>query len=394
MSILFLDQSGKLGGAELSLIDVVTPFRDRALVGLFADGPFRTELEQHHIPVQVLTQQQLQIRKESPLWGNLKSLGVIGHLIKQVVQLSGQYDLIYANTQRAFVIGAIASLISRRPVVYHLRDILSTDHFSSSNMRLAVTLANRCAARVITNSVATQAAFIAAGGRPDLTTVIYNGFQPEQYQSSGATRAQLRQELALEGRYVVGSFSRLSPWKGQHILLEALVHCPPEVVAVFVGEALFGEHEYVETLHQKIQTLGLSDRVRFLGFRSDIAALMGACDLIAHTSTAPEPFGRVIVEAMLCDRPVVATAAGGAVELIEPGLTGWLTPPGDVAQLVAVIQACYQQPEATAAIAQRARIMAGQQFHVETMRQQVTALIDQVLHSSPQAKAIPSFSSQ
>jgi len=51
---------------------------------------------------------------------------------------------------------------------------------------------------------------------------------------------------------------------------------------------------------------------------------MTACDLVAHTSTVPEPFGRVIVEAMLCERPVVAAGAGGVVELVEPGKTGWL----------------------------------------------------------------------
>ncbi|MEG4172930.1 glycosyltransferase [Microcoleus sp. S13_D1] len=65
--------------------------------------------------------------------------------------------------------------------------------------------------------------------------------------------------------------------------------------------------------------LGLEDRVNFLGFRSDIPQLMAICDLVAHTSTAPEPFGRVIVEAMLCGRPIVAAQSGWAIELIEPG---------------------------------------------------------------------------
>jgi glycosyltransferase involved in cell wall biosynthesis len=51
---------------------------------------------------------------------------------------------------------------------------------------------------------------------------------------------------------------------------------------------------------------------------------MAACDLVTHTSTAPEPFGRVIVEAMLCGTPVIAAGAGGATELIEHGKTGWL----------------------------------------------------------------------
>ena len=81
---------------------------------------------------------------------------------------------------------------------------------------------------------------------------------------------------------------------------------------LLVGDALFGEYEYLEQLHHQVKRLGLGDRVHFLGFRSDIPQLMSLCDLIAHTSTAPEPFGRVIVEGMLCGKPVVAAAAATA----------------------------------------------------------------------------------
>lgn len=65
VKILFLDQSGKLGGAELSLIDIAKPYGDSCLVGLFEDGPFRHLLEQQHVPVQVLATEPLQIRKGS-----------------------------------------------------------------------------------------------------------------------------------------------------------------------------------------------------------------------------------------------------------------------------------------------------------------------------------------
>jgi glycosyltransferase involved in cell wall biosynthesis len=379
MKILFLDQSGKLGGAELSLLDIAEFNRNRCLVGLFADGAFRTALEQHQVPVRVLTQHALSVRKDSGFWQSLSSLGQLLPLVQTVVQLSCEYDVLYANTQKALVVGAIASCLSRRPLVYHLRDILSTEHFSRNNVRLAVTLANLFATRVITNSKATQAAFIQAGGRADLTEVIYNGFQPEHYQTSADEMTSLRRELNLEGRYVVGHFSRLSPWKGQHILLEALGKCAPDVVAVFVGDALFGEHAYVDELQQKVETLGLQDRVRFLGFRSDVPQLMGACDLVAHTSTAAEPFGRVIVEAMLCDRPIVAAEAGGAIELIQHGVTGWLTPPGDVAKLADIINHCQNSPDQTTAIVQQAKLQAMQRFHLNTLNQRVESLLAEVM---------------
>lgn len=373
MKILFLDQSGKPGGAELCLLDIAKPYRDRCLVGLFADGGFRDLLQQHEIPVQVLTGRSLQVSKDSGLLQGASSLGQLLPLTARVAKIARKYDIIYANTQKALVVGAVASLLSRRPLVYHLHDILSTEHFSRTNLRLAVTLANR-ASLVIANSQASLAAFLAAGGNPKLIRVVYNGFTPQLYrQENRAT--QTRQQLGLEGKFVVGHFSRLAPWKGQHVLLKALTQCPPEVTAIFVGDALFGEQDYKQQLHQQVVELGLEQRVQFLGFRSDVVSLMAACDLVAHTSIAAEPFGRVIVEAMLCGRPVVATQAGGAVELVEAGKTGWLVPPGDTQKLAEIINTCRQKPELANAIAHQAQISASQRFELNEINRQIAQLL-------------------
>ncbi len=375
MKILFLDQSGKLGGAELSLTDVAKQYRESCLVGLFADGPFRNLLQQQQIPVKVLATQPIRVSKESSFIQSIGSIKSLVPIITDVVGLAREYDLIYANTQKALVVGALASFLSHRPLVYHLRDILSPEHFSHTNRRIAVTLANRFASLVIANSKATQAAFVEAGGRREITEVVYNGFDPQIYQNCESDVSQLKQQLGLEGRFVVGHFSRLAPWKGQHILIEALAQCPEDVTAILVGDALFGEQDYVQRLHQQVTELGLKKRVQFLGFRSDISQLMTACDLVAHTSTAPEPFGRVIVEAMLCGRPVVAAQAGGAVELVEPGITGFLVPPAEATLLAEIITTCRNQPDHTAALAHQARTTASQRFHLTNINQQIAQLL-------------------
>ncbi len=377
MKILFLDQSGNLGGAELNLLDLAKFYRDSCLVSLFVDGSFRKALEQNQIPVQILSTQSLAIRKDSSWLQSLSNVGQIIPLIKKVVQLSYNYNVIYANTQKALIIGAIASFLINKPLIYHLHDILSSEHFSRTNRQLAVLFANRFASLIIANSEATKTAFIEAEGRQALVQVIYNGFNLEQYQNLDNQAKQLREQLNLNGEYVIGHFSRLSPWKGQHILLETLTHCP-QAIALFVGDALFGEQEYVNQLHQQVKQLGLSDRVRFLGFRSDIPQLMSMCDLITHTSTAPEPFGRVIVEAMLCGKPIVAAAAGGAIELIEHNQTGWLTQPGNVLKLAAIINQCQKQPEATAQIAQKGKAIATQRFDLANIQQQISRLLEAV----------------
>jgi glycosyltransferase involved in cell wall biosynthesis len=379
MKILFLDQSGKPGGAELCLLDIARSYHDRSLIALFSDGTFKEILEQYQVPVRVLSKQGINIRKD---YNAVQGIGQIGQLLPiliQVTKLSYQFDLIYANTPKALIVGAIASLISHRPLVYHLHDIISAEHFSATNRSLLVNLANRCASLVIANSKASQAAFIKAGGRAELTEVVYNGFQPESYLVDEAERSRLRTELGLGDRFVVGHFSRLSPWKGQHVLIEALHYCPEDVSVLLVGDALFGEEAYKVQLWRQIAMLGLKPRVQFLGFRSDIPQLMAACDLVAHTSIAPEPFGRVIVEAMLSGTTVVAAADGGAVELIDHAQTGWLCPPNDPQQLAEMVVMCRSQLAQTQAMAKHVQATASQRFNLSHTNHQIDQLLRQVL---------------
>lgn len=379
MKILFLDQSGQPGGAELCLMDIARPYRDQCLVGLLADGPFKALLEEQQIPVQILEQQAIEIRKDSSLLLALSRIPALLPLMGRVVKLAREFDIIYANTPKALVVGAIASFITRRPLVYHLHDILSASHFSRTNRLIAITLANRIATLVIANSYATQAAFIEAGGRANLTHILYNGFQPDDYQIPASEQTTLAETLNLAPEtFWVGHFSRLSHWKGQHVLLEALALCPPEISVLFVGDALFGETDYVQHLQAKVKELNLENRVRFLGFRADVPQIMSLCSLVTHTSTAPEPFGRVIVEAMLCGRPVIAANAGGATELIESGKTGWLCEPSAPQQLAEQIIFCYQYPEQSQAIAHTAQQQASQRFNLSTVNQQLAEVLQQL----------------
>lgn len=382
MRILFLDQSGQLGGAELCLADIAQYFGKTCLAGVFESGDFPDYLQQRGVPTNVLSGQPLQMRKQSGLLTGIKSLKRLIPLIKTAAQLSQAYDVVYANTQKALVVGAIASYLSRTPLVYHLHDIVSPEHFSRLNRQIIVTLANR-AVLVIANSEASRTAFVAAGGRADRVHVVYNGFDLRKYQIAEDKSAALRTQLGLSGKFVVGHFSRLSPWKGQHVLIEALRDCPTEVMAIFVGSDLFQESDYIQQLQQQIEAAELGDRIKFLGFRSDIPELMSACDLVAHTSTAAEPFGRVIVEGMLCDRPVVAAAAGGALEIIEHLQTGWLTPPEDVVELANVIRAVAENPKQAQVIAHRGQMISQQRFGLDTIHAQIERLMRAAIDGLP-----------
>jgi glycosyltransferase involved in cell wall biosynthesis len=388
MKILFLDQTGKLGGAQFSLLDIAKPYRSSCLVALFENGPFRSLLESNAIPVQVLSNQAIQVYQHSGLIRGLMSLPNILTLARKVADISQEYDLIYANTQKSLIVGAIASLWTQKPLVFHLHDILTKEHFSLINRKISVEFANRFASLVIADSEATKAAYLAEGGRSKIAKTVYYGFEIEPYLNITPNPDQVRASVGLADQFIVGHFSRLSPWKGQHVLIEALQYCPESVVTMLVGDALFGEDDYVTQLHNQVKRLGLQDRVKFLGFRSDVSQLMAACDLVAHTSTLAEPFGRVIVEAMLCNRPVVAAADGGAVEIVTHGQTGWATPPGDAKKLAEVINRCMNDPLGSAEIAHTGHLEAIDRFHIDKTIQEIDRLLAQFTQSK---RSLPKF---
>lgn len=381
MRILFLDQTGKIGGAELVLLDNAKFYRDTSLVALFEDGDFRHLLEKNGVSTVVLSQKKINFKKGSSIFRGILNIFTIFHLISKILFIEKEYDLIYANTLKSFVLAAIANLISRKPLVFHLHDILSVEHFGLVNCWIIVQLSNLCARKVITVSQAARAAFIAAGGNERLIEVVYNGFDHITYDLPSSVGLLVRNELRIEDKFIVGCFSRLGHWKGQHILIEALNSCSENVVAILVGGNFFGVEDYVDSLHKRVIELGLSERVYFLGFRSDVPQLLQACNIVVHTSVLPEPAGRVLVEALLAGKPLIATQGGGTDELVDRDVTGYLISPSDPQALARTIQHCIDNPQATQEIAQNARTVATERFSLETMYSQIDRILTEVLQS-------------
>jgi len=359
-----------LGGGELCLIDFANAYRDTSQVLLLTDGILKKRLEDLGVKVEVLASaRSLADVKVSSGLASLKSIGELWRLAKQVAQISKDFDLIHANNQKGFVVAAIARFLGGAPVVWHLHDILTAHIFSKLNRVVAVTLANWCATRVIVNSQATGEAFIASGGKDRLLRTVHNGFDSEKFDQVNDNQATLREELGIpRNRPLIGMFSRLSYWKGQHILLEAASQIP-DVHVLLVGDALFGEAEYTEKLKNIAAQESLKGRVHWLGFRQDIPALMKACDAIAHCSTAPEPFGRVIVEAQLSKRPAIATLGGGTSEIITNGATGLLIPPNDPQLLAAAMQQIFSDRAATQKMVESAYSQAQIKFSIPSVCQ-------------------------
>jgi glycosyltransferase involved in cell wall biosynthesis len=378
--IVFLDHTAVLGGAELCLLDLVPAFAG-ALVCVFEDGPLVTELKARGVQVEVIesSSRLASVRRRGGLLAAAGAIPGVWRLVQSIARLTTPYDVLYANSQKSWVVAALLAWRYRRTVVWHLHDIMSGEHFDQLLARTAIGFANRTAAAVIANSKTTAGAFGAAGGRRSLVHVVHNGIDVGPFDAVKPPQvAALKRELGGDTAPLIGLFGRIAPWKGQHVLLQALAELPG-VRALLVGTPLFGEHEYQARIERDAEEPAVAGRVTMLGFRSDVAALMQAVDIVVHTSVSPEPFGRVVVEGMLARRPVVATAMGGVLEIIDDGINGVLVPPGDPAALAEAIRALAADPARAERIATAGYQKARRLFGLDTMRRRVAEVLEDLI---------------
>jgi glycosyltransferase involved in cell wall biosynthesis len=173
---------------------------------------------------------------------------------------------------------------------------------------------------------------------------------------------------------------RLTSWKGQKILIQALAQMKHrDAVAIFAGSAQ-GRTGYVTELTSLAKRLGVAHRVRLVGHTEDIPSAMMMADVVVNASTDPEAFGRTIVEAQAMGRIVVATDHGGARETIIPGETGFLVPPGDAAALAAILDTALDMPSDDRVIwGRQARAHVAEHYSVAAMQHAVLDVYAELL---------------
>lgn len=379
--VLFLDQTGRLGGAELMLLDIAAARATDSEVILFQDGEFRTALENVGVKTSVieLGDEASTVDKQAGLKRVLRSIPGILELMLQLVQAARSFDVVYANTAKALIIGGPAARLAGRPLIFHLHDIIADGHFSVLNQQALVHCANFCAQSVIANSEATKAAFIACGGRSELCVVIPNGFRIPAERSSKTKVEALRGSLGIPtGAWTVLMAGRLAHWKGQHVLLEAL-KAVPAAHAVLLGDALFTDEDrqYALQLHAQADAPELAGRIHFAGFQKETMAYFDMADVVVHASVHAEPFGRVIVEGMLAGKPVIASRAGGAAEIVQHEQTGLLVDPGSASELADALMRLLNDSKFAHEIARQAQKTAQDTYALSAVQEKIESVIQQ-----------------
>jgi glycosyltransferase involved in cell wall biosynthesis len=183
-----------------------------------------------------------------------------------------------------------------------------------------------------------------------------------------------------EGMVTILHATRMDAGKGHRVLLDALsrIASIPGWRCWFAGGAQRpSEVRYAEEIHRRSAALGLSSKVTFLGFREDAASLMCLADIYCQPNERPEPFGIAFIEALGRGLPVVTSAFGGAVEIVDQ-TCGRLVPPGDAQELAAVLASLIRDGELRRTLASagtpRAHVLCDPQKQMQELRTALAAV--------------------
>jgi len=306
-----------------------------------------------------------------------KRLGTILALIPKVARMlrASHADIVHARSRVPAWIGYHAAHRAEVPFVTTVHGFYSPHFFSRIMVKGDRVIA-------ISRAVA-EYAKASLNADPARLRLVHEGID--------AARPDLRwdAERIAEGRRalgirpadaVVAIIGRITALKGHPVFLDgiaALTRDMPDVTGLVVGAPQEGR-PHGEALQARAAGLGLADRVVFTGARDDVPELLQLCDVVVSCSTRPESFGRTLVEAMAAGRPVVATAHGGALDIVDDGVTGYLVAPERPDLLADALRRILTAPDRGRAMGVAGRERVRERFTVDRMVDETLAVYREV----------------
>lgn len=389
--VLFFDHTAALSGGEIALANLIRhldPGKVKVYVLLGEEGPIaerlRSVVDVHVMPLSpsVATQKK-DLLGLSTLLRLRDILHVAGYVLRLMRFMSKHnIEVIHTNSLKADIIGGVAARLSGRRVVWHVRDRIEDDYLPSPVVQVFRFLARIIPHYVIANSGATLRTLHLHRGMP--ATFIPSGIELNgriAIVHDGTTTDVPKDTSAGDSTFRVGLIGRISPWKGQHIFIQAaaLVNKRfPEARFLIIGAALFGEDEYDREVRQLPGQLGIQDVVKFTGFSNQVSQAIAGLDLVVHASTKGEPFGQVIIEGMAAAKPVVATNGGGVPEIVEDGRTGLLVPMEDAQAMADGICSILADPAKAREMGRLGRQRVAESFTLEQTARRVEAVYEEL----------------
>ncbi|MCS6858738.1 MAG: glycosyltransferase family 4 protein [Abditibacteriales bacterium] len=352
LTILQYITPSRIGGAEtyfLRLVDSLRAAGHRVLVVTKRDTPLRRELDGRDVELYPWVTHG----KLDPL-----TLWKLCRLIRRE-----KVDVINTHLTTASFLGSLAGRLMGVPVVARVPATEHKTFFQLAHYLIAV-------------SEGVKQHLVAQGVRAEKIHVLYNGIDLDRYAHPlPSAEAKARLGLPANAR-TVGIVASLTERKGHRFLLHALKRIEPQVGEV---HALFaGEGDQEDALRRLAASLGLSERVHFLGFRQDVVEVVSACDAFVLPSLK-EGLSNAVMEAMALRRPVIVTNIAGMPELVRDGETGLLVPPADVGALADALRRVLSDAAFAERLARNGRRFLEQHFDQQARLAEVEQFFQQVV---------------
>ncbi len=370
-NILFVSSAPHVAGGEINLLALLDTIDFARFTPYCLYNPLS------HFETYQLNGKVVLIPFIFPLHTRSNILRLANALVRLALLLKRyRVDLIYINIARDFKLLQPLYRAMKIPAILHI-------HIDEPDDSLKWIRANR-ADRILFPSRATMTAVLEHSPWIDSSKCfhVHNAVDLSKYFPHPTQR--LKNELSTDKNLpVIGIVGQLKKIKGQHLFLEMVKGLSLKgVVAqyIIVGDDSVQRGKYETSLKRRAMELGVENKIKFLGYRKDIPEIMSLCDLLVVPSLH-EPFGRVVIEAMACGTPVVASAVGGIVEIFEDGYGGLFFPPGDVDALTEKVTYFFNHPDwwekqKTLAL-KRCREGFNQRMHTTKIERHITALLDE-----------------
>lgn len=347
-----------------------------------AEATAKNLLEAGKSGVRIITLAHL-VRKIRPL----HDLLAFSDLVKILKQEKPR--IVHTHTSKAGILGRLAARIAGVPVIIHTpHGHVFYGYFGKGKTAFYILL-EKLAAR-ITDKIITlterekreHVEFLRIS--EEKLTVIHSGVDMRKFPPSSVDPGETKRKTGIPvGACVVGAVGRLTAVKGHiHLLAAAAKVIAARSDTVFI---LLGDGELKSELAEAANKLGIKEKVRFLGWRSDVADIMSAFDIFVFPSLN-EGMGKVLVEAMAAGKPIIASDVCGVADLITHGKNGLLVPPADPQALADGIESLLSDPARARELAAEGRKLA-QSYSSDAMLTKIEELYRSLLNEKSSSGA-------
>ena len=371
MRVFFLLDSFMIGGTETQAVELarrLDPKRYQVTIGcLRREGPLLERLKD--TPVEIM---------EVDLGGGIDSPAGLLRILKLAHFLRKQrFQILHAHDLWSNIVGMAAAMLARTPVTITSQRDLSHDAWYGTYRRRVLRFLQGRSSVVLTNAKAIRDGLIEQDRLlPDKVCVVYNGVDLDRFHVL-ADRDQIFPSCG-GNKLIVLVGNMITDVKGHDVLISAA----PQVVKVHPKTqfVLVGEGAMRSGFEKHVRDLGLHENFLFLGRRRDVPAILACCDIAVLPSLA-EGLPNAVLEYLAAGLPVVATALGGNIEIIQDGATGLLVPAQDPQSLAGALIKLLSDEDLAARIAGDGCDYVKQNFSFERLVADMDALYAKLLHS-------------